>query len=166
MRQIDAGQTTLQADPGTARTSLGAMQTVADSEYGAIYVDFDGSFVFKDRLTATASIGGTPTLFADDGTGISYANAMWKLDDTLIFNSAQISRAGGSPHEQPVINQVLTSISSTAYNLQDLLMQTDAVALKTTPVPMWHLELRLLSDAMLLNLIYTPPITMQASLLP
>ncbi len=37
MRQIDAGQTTLQADPGTARTALGAMQTVAQSEYGAIY---------------------------------------------------------------------------------------------------------------------------------
>ena len=29
-RVIDAGQTTLQADPGTARTSLDAMQTVAD----------------------------------------------------------------------------------------------------------------------------------------
>ena len=128
MRQIDAGQTTLQADPGTARTSLGAMQTVADSEYGAIYVDFDGSFVFKDRLTATASIGGTPTLFADDGTGISYANAAWKLDDTLIFNSAQISRTGGSP--QTAINQPsIDKYFIHSYNLQDLLMQTDAVAL-------------------------------------
>jgi len=128
MRQIDAGQTTLQADPGTPRTSLGAMQTVADSEYGSIYVDFDGSFVFKDRLTATASIGGTPTLFADDGTGISYANAMWKLDDNLIFNSAQISRAGGSP--QTAINQPsIDKYFIHSYNLQDLLMQTDAVAL-------------------------------------
>jgi hypothetical protein len=128
MRQIDAGQTTLQADPGTARTSLGAMQTVADSEYGAIYVDFDGSFVFKDRLTATESIAATPTLFNDDGTGISYANAMWKLDDTLIFNSAQISRAGGSP--QTAINQPsIDKYFIHSYNLQDLLMQTDAVAL-------------------------------------
>ncbi len=92
MRLIDAGQTTLQADPGTARTSLSAMETVANSEYGSIYVDSNGEFVFKDRLTATASIGNTPTLFADDGTGIIYANAVWKLDDTLIFNSAQISR--------------------------------------------------------------------------
>jgi hypothetical protein len=128
MRQIDAGQTTLQADPGTARTSLGAMQTVADSEYGAIYVDFDGSFVFKDRLTATASIGGTTTVFADDGTGIPYANAQWKLDDTLIFNSAQISRAGGTP--QTATNQAsIDKYFIHSYNLQDLLMQTDAVAL-------------------------------------
>ena len=128
MRQIDAGQTTLQADPGTARTSLGAMQTVANSEYGAIYVGFDGSFVFKDRLTATASIGGTPTVFADDGTGISYANAKWKLDDTLIFNSAQITRAGGTT--QSASNTAsIDKYFIHSYNQQDLLMQTDAVAL-------------------------------------
>ncbi len=54
-------QTSLQNDPGTPRTALGAMQTVAQSEYGAIYVGFDGSFVFKDRLTATETIGNTPT---------------------------------------------------------------------------------------------------------
>jgi len=127
-REIDPGQTTLQADPGSARTSLSAMQTVANTEYGAIYVGFDGSFIFKDRLTATASIGGTPTLFADDGTGIYYANAVWKLDDTLIFNSAQVSRSGGTP--QSASNQ--TSIDKYfihSYNIQDLLMQTDAVAL-------------------------------------
>jgi hypothetical protein len=128
MRQIDAGQTTLQADPGTARTSLGAMQTVADSEYGSVYVDSNGEFVFKDRLTATASIGNTPTVFADDGTGITYANAQWKLNDDLIFNSAQISRLGGSP--QTAINQPsIDKYFIHSYNLQDLLMESDAVAL-------------------------------------
>jgi hypothetical protein len=128
MREIDAGQTTLQADPGTARTSLGAMQTVANSEYGAIYVGFDGSFVYKDRNTATKSIGGTPTVFADDGTGISYANAVWKLDDTLIFNSAQITRSGGTT--QSASNTAsIDKYFIHSYNQQDLLMQTDAVAL-------------------------------------
>jgi hypothetical protein len=128
MRSIDAGQTTLQADPGTARTSLAAMQTVADSEYGAIYVNFDGSFVFKDRLTATESIGGTPTVFADDGTGIYYANAAWKLDDNLIFNSASVTRSGGTT--QTSTNQAsIDKYFIHSYNIQDLLMQTDAVAL-------------------------------------
>jgi hypothetical protein len=128
MRQIDPGQTTMQADPGTVRTSLGAMQTVADSEYGAIYVDFDGSFVFKDRLTATQSIAGTPTVFADDGTGIPYKNAVWKLDDTLIFNSASITRTGGTT--QTATNAAsITKYFIHSYNQQDLLMQTDAVAL-------------------------------------
>jgi hypothetical protein len=43
MRDIDAGQTTMQADPGTARTALAACQTVSTSEYGAFYVDATGS---------------------------------------------------------------------------------------------------------------------------
>jgi len=128
MRDVDAGLTTLQADPGTPRTSLGAMQTVADSEYGALYVNTDGEFVFQDRAVTAGSIGGTVTTFNDDGTGISYANAMWKLDDNLIFNSAQVSRAGGSP--QTAINQPsIDKYFIHSYNLQDLLMQTDAVAL-------------------------------------
>ena len=128
MRDVDAGLTTMQADPGTARTSLDAMTTVATSEYGALYVNTDGEFVFQDRAVTAGSIGGTVTTFNDDGTGISYANAMWKLDDNLIFNSAQVSRAGGSP--QTAINQAsIDKYFIHSYNLQDLLMQTDAVAL-------------------------------------
>ena len=128
MRDIDAGLTTLQADPGTARTSLDAMQTVTDSEYGALYVSADGNFVFQDRNVTAGSIGGTVTTFNDNGTGISYANAIWKLDDTLVFNSAQISRAGGTP--QTAINQAsIDKYFIHSYNLQNLLMQTDAVAL-------------------------------------
>ena len=128
LRDVDPGLTTMQADPGTTRTSLGALQTVADSEYGAVYVDATGAFVFQDRSVTVSSIGGTPTLFADDGTGIKYANAVWKLDDTLVFNSATITRSGGTA-------QVATNAASIekyfvhSYFLNNLLMQTDAVAL-------------------------------------
>jgi outer membrane lipoprotein SlyB len=128
MRDVDAGLTTLQADPGTNRTSLAALQTVANSEYGAVYVNASGSFVFQDRTVTVSSIGGTPTLFADDGTGIKYANAVWKLDDTLVFNSATVTRVGGTA-------QVATNSASIAkyfihsYFLNNLLMQTDTVAL-------------------------------------
>jgi hypothetical protein len=128
MRDVDAGLTTLQADPGTPRTSLGAMQTVADSEYGALYVNTDGEFVFQDRSITAGSAGGTVTTFNDNGTGISYANAMWKLDDNLVFNSAQVSRLGGSA--MSASNQAsIDKYFIHSYNLQDLLMQTDAVAL-------------------------------------
>jgi hypothetical protein len=128
MRDVDAGLTTLQADPGTPRTSLAAMQTVEISEYGALYVDASGSFVFQDREVTTASIGGTPTVFNDDGTDIAYANAVWRLDDTLVYNSASITRTGGTA-------QVATNAASIekyfihSYNQQNLRMQTDAVAL-------------------------------------
>ena len=128
LRDVDPGLTTLQADPGTARTSLQAMQTVETSEYGALYVNPIGAFVFQDRSVTTGSIAGTPTVFNDDGTDIPYNNAVWRLDDTLVYNQAIVTRSGGTP-------QVATNAASIAkyfvhsYNQQDLLMQTDAVAL-------------------------------------
>ena len=128
MRDVDAGLTTMQADPGTARTSLSALQTVANSEYGAFYVDASGSFVFQDRSVTTASIGGTPTVFNDNGTDIGYFNAVWRLDDTLIFNQANVTRTGGTVQTATNAASVAKYFAHT-YNIQNLLMETDAVAL-------------------------------------
>lgn len=128
MRDIDAGLTTVQADPGTNRTALQAMTTIENSEYGALYVDASGSFVFQDRTVTVSSIGATPTLFADDGTGIEYKDATWVLNDVLVFNKATVSRVGGSP--QVASNQAsIDKYFLHSYFLNDLLMQTDAVAL-------------------------------------
>jgi hypothetical protein len=127
-RDIDPGLTTLQADPGTNRTALQALFTVADSEYGAIYVSADNNFVFQDRGVTAGSIGGTPTVFADDGSGISYFDATWILNDVLVFNKATITRAGGSP--QVALNQAsIDKYFLHSYFLDNLLMQSDAVAL-------------------------------------
>jgi hypothetical protein len=128
MRDVDAGLTTMQADPGTARTSLAAMQTVETSEYGALYVDAAGSFVFQDRNVTAGSTGATPTVFNDNGTDISYFNAVWRLDDTLVYNSASVTRTGGTAQtaiDQPSIDKYFIH----SYNQQNLLMETDAVAL-------------------------------------
>lgn len=128
MRDVDAGLTTMQADPGTARTSLAAMQTVEISEYGALYVDAAGSFVFQDRNVTAGSTGATPTVFNDNGTDIGYFNAVWRLDDTLVYNSASVTRTGGTA--QIAINQdSIDKYFVHSYNQQNLLMQTDAVAL-------------------------------------
>ena len=128
MRDVDAGLTTMQADPGTNRTALQALTTVATSEYGALYVDASGSFVFQDRDVTAGSIGGTPTVFADNGTGIDYFDATWILNDVLVFNKATITRAGGSP--QVALNQAsIDKYFLHSYFLDNLLMQSDAVAL-------------------------------------
>ena len=128
MRDIDAGQTTVQADPGTLRTSLGAMQLVTSTEYGSFYMDALGNAVFQDRALTSSSVAGTPVVFNDDGTGISYNNALWKLDDTLIFNKASITRTGGTT--QVASNQAsIDKYFLHSYQEQNLLMQTDAEAL-------------------------------------
>jgi hypothetical protein len=128
MRDIDAGQTTVQADPGTLRTSLGAMQLVTSTEYGSLYMDALGNVVFQDRALTSSSVAGTPVEFNDNGTGISYNNALWKLDDTLVFNKATVTRTGGSPmvaSNQASIDKYFLH----SYQEQNLLMETDAEAL-------------------------------------
>ena len=129
MRDIDAGLTTMQADPGTARTALGAMQTVETSEYGALYVDASGSFVFQDRTVTAGSVSATPVVFNDNGTDISYSNVFWVLNDVLVYNEANITRTGGSV--QTATNQAsIDKYFLHSYNQQNLLMETDAVALQ------------------------------------
>ena len=154
-RDVDAGLTTMQADPGTNRTALAALQTVATSEYGALYVDANNSFVFQDRSVTVASIGGTPTVFADNGTGIDYFDASWVLNDTLIFNKATITRTGGTA--QVVSNQAsIDKYFLHSYFLDNLLMQTDAVALDYAEAYVAsRAETTIRCDAIVLDL-YTP----------
>jgi hypothetical protein len=154
-RDIDPGLTTLQADPGTNRTALQALFTVANSEYGAIYVDADNNFVFQDRGVTAGSIGGTPTVFADDGSGIPYFDATWILNDVLIFNKATITRVGGSP--QVALNQAsIDKYFLHSYFLDNLLMQSDAVALDYAQAYIAsRQETSIRVDAIVLDL-YTP----------
>jgi hypothetical protein len=154
-RDIDSGLTTLQADPGTNRTALQALFTVANSEYGAIYVDADNNFVFQDRGVTAGSIGGTPTVFADDGSGISYFDATWILNDVLVFNKATITRAGGSP--QVALNQAsIDKYFLHSYFLDNLLMQSDPVALDYAQAYIAsRQETSIRVDAIVLDL-YTP----------
>jgi hypothetical protein len=126
-RDIDTGLTTLLADPGTARTGLAAMQTVETSEYGALYCGKNGDFVFQDRTVTSESIGGTPVVFNDDGSAITYFNAVWRFDDTLVYNQASITRTGGTA--QVSSNQAsIDKYFLHSYNQTGLLMQTDAEA--------------------------------------
>jgi hypothetical protein len=128
MRDIDTGQTTLQVDPGTTRTALNALQTVETSEYGAVYMDASGNVVFQDRALTSSSIAGTPVVFADDGTGLDYANVRWVLDDSLVYNKASITATGLAT--QTATNQdSIDKYFLHSYNKGDLLMQTTAEAL-------------------------------------
>jgi hypothetical protein len=128
MRDVDAGLTSLQADPGTQRTTLAACQTVSTSEYGAFYVDAAGSFVFQDRALTSSSIGATPTVFTDTGGDIKYFDAQWVLNDVLVYNQANITRSGGATQQDSNAASIAKYFLH-SYTQTNLLMQTDAVAL-------------------------------------
>lgn len=127
-RDIDTGLTTVQANPATTRTALSALQTVATTEYGALYMDASGQVVFQDRQLTNTSVNGTPTVFADDGTGIAYSNVQWVLNDAQIFNDVNVTATGLATQSVSDATSIATYFKH-SYNVSDLLMQTTAEAL-------------------------------------
>jgi hypothetical protein len=128
LRDIDTGLTTCQADPATQRTALAALQTVATTEYGAIYMDALGRVAFQDRNLTVSSVAGTPVVFKDDGTAIGYFDVKWVFDDTQIYNLATITRTGGTVQTASDAASIAKFFTH-SYNQSGLLMETDAVAL-------------------------------------
>ena len=126
-REIDTGLSTVQADPGTVRTVLQALQAVEFTEFGALYISGNGNVIFRDRNDTASSIAGTPTVF-NQTSGINYANLKFAFDDKLIFNVAQFTRLNGTT--QTVSDQ--TSIDTYfphTITVDQLLNQTDAEVL-------------------------------------
>jgi len=128
LRNIDTGDSTLQADPGTSRNALEALKTVEDSEFGGILIDAEGRVDFVSRnnlitIPATASY-----TFSDDGTNISYTNAVVAFDDTNLINDVTITRQGGTAQnvfDQPSIDKFFLHSGTRS----GILVQTDAEAL-------------------------------------
>ena len=98
LREVATGgsEAICQADPGTARTALGAIKNVEFVEQGAAYCDGEGDFVFKSRAYVMGTSGKNPTYFSNDGGGIGYYSIKFALDDKLIINDATIQNIGGT----------------------------------------------------------------------
>lgn len=151
MRQIDTGNTTCVADPGTARTSLDALFNAAFSEQGAFYIDQEGTAVFKNRTNTITSASATPIEFNQTG-GIPYQNLVFAFDDKLIINSAGMTRVGGT-------QQVSENAASIAkyfphqLNQENLIAQTDADTLNIAKIYVaTRQETTIRIDSMLIDL--------------
>jgi hypothetical protein len=128
LRNVDTGDSTLQADPGTSRTALEALNTVQDSEFGGLFVDSEGAVRFVSRTALIADAGTAVYTFADDGTNISYTNAIVAFDDTNLVNDVTVTRAGGTAQNvfsQPSIDTYFLHSGTRS----GILVQTDAEAL-------------------------------------
>ena len=132
LRDLDTGATTCQADPGTTRTALNAIQTIEETELGAFFMDWEGRATFKDRVSLAKANAEIPTVFTDDETavaGITYQAVDFGLDDTLIQNAVTVQPAGLAAQYAESASSITTyfkhSVSRT-----DLLMQTTADALE------------------------------------
>jgi hypothetical protein len=128
MRVIDTGDSTVQADPGTERDLLSALQTIENSEFGGFYIDPEGNATFLSRNTLAQKADGTATDFADDGTGISYQAIDFAYDDTLIFNSVTVNREGGTAQTVQDTSSIETYFIHSGKR-EGLLIETDAESL-------------------------------------
>lgn len=128
LRNVDTGDSTLQADPGTSRTALEALNTVQDSEFGGVFVDSEGFVRFVSRTNLIAEPATAAYSFADNGTAISYTNAVVAFDDTNLVNDVTVTRAGGTAQnvfDQPSIDKFFLHSG----NRTGILVQTDTEAL-------------------------------------
>lgn len=128
MRQIETGLTTCIDDPATTRSVLSALQTAENSEYGALYMSPAGDVIFYDRDTTIAKAGGTPTEFAQDGSGISYQNVTYAFDDKQVVNNCNVTRYGGTKQSHTDTESINQYFIHTI-NMPDLVCETDADAL-------------------------------------
>lgn len=128
MRSLEAGSTTVQADPATLRTALAAIQNAEFSEQGAFYINGAGNAVFLSRQTVQAAAGKTPVEFSNDGTGISYFDFKPAFDDKLIINQATINRVGGTA-QTSTNSASVTKYFPHSVNYDNLIVQTDADSL-------------------------------------
>ena len=128
-RDIDAGTSTLIADPGTPdRDLLTALQLVEVSEFGGFFIDAEGNATFLSRETVSEKADETPTVFADDGSAITYNQIEFANDDTLLVNDVTVTRLNGTPQnvfDQPSIDTFFLHSGQR----QGILVQTDAEAL-------------------------------------
>jgi len=154
MRTISTGQSLCQADPGTLRTALSAIQNVEFSEQGAFYFDGSGTAIFKSRNEVASSISGTPIDFNQTGD-IPYKNLVFAFDDKLIINTASIQRIGGTAQVYQNADSV-TKYFPHQYSAQDLVIDTDANALNIAATFVaTHAETTIRIDAMTVDLLDT-----------
>jgi len=135
MQVIFPGQTTMQEDPGGARSILQAIQTVEQSEFGAFYMTRAGEARFLDRDLVSQLADVTPRYYTDNSTpgSLQYASVDFAYDDQLILNDVTVTRYDDDIGPDPVPQNVFDQDSIDTYFIKSgqrtgILVQTDQVA--------------------------------------
>lgn len=91
-RDLDAGQVTLQADVvGDNVNVLEYLQTVAQTEYGALFMDRQGRVAYRDR----DSVQSFTESLEFGGTAIPYSAITVGYGSDLLYNQITLTRNGG-----------------------------------------------------------------------
>jgi hypothetical protein len=159
MRQIELGDSTMQADPGGQRNILQAIQTIEQSEFGAFYMSPVGGAKFLSRTTISELADSPARTYSDTGAPdtIKYSDLDFAYDDQLILNDVTVTRYNDGIG--PALPQTIEDASSIlryftkSGQRSDILVQTDTEAndqARTLVAARKNAELRI--DSMTLNL--------------
>ena len=128
LRNINVGDTTLQADPATSRSALEALRNVEDSELGGFFIAANGNATFLSRTNVSQFSDNIPLSFSDDGLALPYVNVKTALDDGTLYNNVTVTRLGGTAQnvfDQTSIDQYFVHSGSRS----GVLVQDDTTAL-------------------------------------
>lgn len=129
LRDIDAGQSTLQADSVTGNpNALGYLQLVEQSELGSLFMAKDGKLTFKDRTNYPPTID--TLIFADDerANSIGYNDIQVVYGSENLSNRVVVTRLDGTPQQADSLeSQSIYGVQS--LSLDGLLLNSDADAL-------------------------------------
>jgi hypothetical protein len=93
-QSIYIGGSYVQADPGTTRTVLQAMQTIDNTENGALFFSKNGTLTWYSRDQIYRRSSNAPVSFTDQGAGITYQDVSYKYDTDFIANYATVGAPG------------------------------------------------------------------------
>jgi len=152
LRDIQPGDITLQADPGTSRNALDAIRTVESTELGGFFLDAEGRATFLSVDSITKSLNSVAYTFSDTGSGIAFQQSAVNYDADILLNDVTITRSGGTAQNRKNQASIDTYFTHSGER-NDLLMQTDTVALDAAGIILAtrsDVELRI--DSIVLNM--------------
>ena len=128
MRTTFTGNSSMQVDPGGARSVLAAVQTVEQSEFGAFFMQRSGQTLFLDRDAVAKRANVAPRTYTDLGTAFPYQSIDFAFDDQLILNDITVTRLGGTA--QNVFDQTsIDTFFNKAGQRTGILVETDQESL-------------------------------------
>jgi hypothetical protein len=125
-RDIDDGNSTLEAGVVDDNTLNYLSNVVEASEQGLVFMSKDGKVAFRERLTTPAF---SPVDFRDDGLGVPYEDVQISFGTDLMVNQAIVTAPDGTAISEDATSQVRYGIIERTLDTQlSTLSQAEGIA--------------------------------------
>lgn len=94
LRDIDTGQSVVQAKTYDSESVLSAIREVAETEQGIFWIDGQGRAQFRERHDRILTQNDSTATFADDGTGHPYFDPEPTFDESQLWNRIRVEAPG------------------------------------------------------------------------